>query len=87
VALDDPIGPDGYLWAAGSRWEKVAGARRADDVREGGVLDGLILGGEPPVVLELVLPPGRDVELLQEDEEAREGGLHRIDTILRDRHG
>ena len=53
--------------AGGCRWEEVAGAWCADDVCEGGVLDVLILGGQPAVVLELVLPPGRDVELLQEE--------------------
>ena len=44
----------------------MAGAWCADDVREGGVFDGLIFGGEASIVLELVFPPGRNLELFGE---------------------
>ena len=39
---------------------------RADDVGEGGLLDGLVLGGEASVVLALVFLPAGDLELLDE---------------------
>jgi len=45
----------------------MAGAWCADDVCEGCVFDGLVLGGQAPVVLELVFPPGRKPELFGEE--------------------
>ena len=45
------------------RWQQVLGLRAADDVGEGGVLDGLVLGGESPLVLAPVLLPARHFEL------------------------
>jgi hypothetical protein len=42
------------------------GLRRADDVGERSLLDCLVFGGEPFVVLALVFVPAGDVELLDE---------------------
>src|SRR3954451_14372839 len=50
-----------------ARGEQVLGAGCSDDVGEGSVLDGLVLGGQASVVLALVLLPGRYLELFQEE--------------------
>ena len=41
----------------------MLGAWSSNDVGEGGVLDGLVLGGEASVVLALVFAPGGHLEL------------------------
>jgi len=44
----------------------VLGARPTDEVGEGGVLDLLVLGGEPVLMLPLVFRPGGHLELFEE---------------------
>ena len=45
----------------------MSGVRTTDDLSEGGVLDGLVVGSEPAVVLPLAFLPTGYLELLDED--------------------
>ena len=49
---------------AGGFWREQVGAWSSYDVGEGGVFDGLVLGGEASVVLALVLAPGGAISAL-----------------------
>jgi hypothetical protein len=57
----------GQRVARGSRREQVLAAGSSDDVGEGRVFDGLVLGGEASVVLALVFAPGGHLELFAEE--------------------